>query len=88
MTEGYTGADIAAFTSAALMLAMREHISKYKDPKDAEKNAQELKVHLYHIQEAMKKIRPLSAQELDWYKRVADMFGKPRVSGEAKGGYL
>ncbi|MDE1843871.1 MAG: CDC48 family AAA ATPase [Thaumarchaeota archaeon] len=88
MTEGYTGADIAAFTSAALMLAMREHISKYKDPKDAEKNAQELKVHLYHIQEAMKKIKPLSAQELDWYKRVAEMFGKPRVSGEAKGGYL
>lgn len=88
MTEGYTGADIASFTSTALMLAMREHISKYKDPKDAEKNANELKVHLHHIQEAMKKIRPLSAQELDWYKRVAEMFGKPHVSGEAKGGYL
>lgn len=88
MTDGYTGADIAAFTSGALMLAMREHISKYKDPKDAEKNAKELKVHLHHIQETMKKIRPLSAQELDWYKRVADMFGKPHVAGEAKGGYL
>jgi hypothetical protein len=42
------------------MLAMMEHITKYKDPKEAEKNALKLKVNLYHIQKAMKKIRPLS----------------------------
>jgi transitional endoplasmic reticulum ATPase len=32
-TEGYTGADIASLSSAAVMLAMREHISKYAEPK-------------------------------------------------------
>ena len=35
-TEGYTGADIAALASAAVMLALREHVAKYKDPKEAE----------------------------------------------------
>ncbi|HJU13719.1 MAG TPA: CDC48 family AAA ATPase [Candidatus Nitrosotalea sp.] len=89
ITEGYTGADIASITSSAVMLAMREHVSKYKDANKAEKNAQELKVGMRHIQEAMKKIRPLSPQELEWYKRVAEMFGKPRFGAEqAKGGVL
>ena len=27
MTDGYTGADIASFTSAAAMIAMKEHIA-------------------------------------------------------------
>src|ERR687897_385749 len=35
-TEGYTGADIASLSSTAVMLALREHISKYEDPKEAE----------------------------------------------------
>jgi transitional endoplasmic reticulum ATPase len=28
-TDGYTGADIASLSSAAAMLALREHISKF-----------------------------------------------------------
>jgi transitional endoplasmic reticulum ATPase len=37
MTDGYTGADIASFTSAAAMIAMKKHIAKYKqDSGDAE----------------------------------------------------
>jgi transitional endoplasmic reticulum ATPase len=60
------------------MLALRDHISKYQDPKEAEKNAkEELKINMRHIEEAMKKIRPLSSQELDMYKRIAEQFGKP-----------
>jgi hypothetical protein len=30
-----------------------------------------------HFEEAMIKIRPLSAQELDMYKRIAEQFGRP-----------
>lgn len=75
--DGYTGADIAAVASAAVILSLREHISKYKDPKEAEKNAKELKIHMSHFEEAMTKIRPLSAQELDMYKMIADRFGRP-----------
>jgi transitional endoplasmic reticulum ATPase len=87
-TDGFTGADITSFVEAAVILAMREHIAKYSSPKEAEEYAQELKVHLRHIEEAMKKVRPLSAQELDWYKRVAEQFGKPRLSSEVSRGVL
>ncbi|MDQ3839858.1 MAG: AAA family ATPase, partial [Thermoproteota archaeon] len=76
-TEGYTGADIASLSSAAVMLALREHVSKYKDPKEADSHIQELKIQRKHFEEAMKKIRPLSTQELSMYKRISEQFGKP-----------
>ncbi|MGC2482438.1 MAG: AAA family ATPase, partial [Nitrososphaeraceae archaeon] len=79
-TEGYTGADIAALSSAAVMLALREHVSRYDDPKQADSHIQELKIHMKHFEEAMKKIRPLSTQELDMYKKISELFGKPEVS--------
>jgi transitional endoplasmic reticulum ATPase len=78
-TEGYTGADIASLSSAAVMLAMREHISKYADPKEADAHVKELEIHMRHFEEAMKKIRPLSTQELNMYKRMAEQFGKPEL---------
>jgi transitional endoplasmic reticulum ATPase len=76
-TDGYTGADIASLMSAAVMLALRDHISKYKDPKEADNRAQELKVNMRHLEEAMKKIRPLSTQELNMYETISEQFGKP-----------
>jgi transitional endoplasmic reticulum ATPase len=79
-TEGYTGADIAALASAAVMLALREHVAKYKDPKEAERTKEELKIHKNHFEEAMKKIRPLSKQEIDMYKNVSEQFGKPNIA--------
>ena len=42
-TDGYTGADIASLSSAAVMLALREHISKYQDPKQADKTCTRIK---------------------------------------------
>src|SRR3954469_6194922 len=75
-TDGYTGADIASLSSAAVMLSLREHIKKYPDPKEAEKHNQGLKISMKHFEEAMRKIRPLSKQELDMYKNVATQFGK------------
>lgn len=75
-TDGYTGADIASLSSAAVMLALREHITKYPDSKEAEKQAKDLKINMKHFDNAMKKIRPLSKQEVDMYKNVANKFGK------------
>jgi len=75
--DGYTGADIAAVASAAVMLGLREHISKYKEPLEAQKNTKELKIHMRHFEDAMTKIRPLSSQELDMYKKIAEQFGRP-----------
>ena len=79
-TDGYTGADIASLSSAAVMLSLREHIKKYPNPKEAEKHNQDLKINMKYFDEAMKKIRPLSKQELDMYKNVATQFGKPEIS--------
>jgi len=79
-TDGYTGADIASLSSTAVMLALREHISKYKEPNEAEKHKEELKIHMKHFEEAIKKIRPLSMQELNMYKTISEQFGKPQMS--------
>ncbi|TVP39102.1 CDC48 family AAA ATPase [Candidatus Nitrosocosmicus arcticus] len=75
-TDGYTGADIASLSSAAVMLALREHITKYPDSKEAEKQTKDLKINMKHFEDAMKKIRPLSKQEVDMYKNMANKFGK------------
>ena len=84
-TEGYTGADIASLSSAAVMLALREYISKYKDQKEADDRVQELKIYMGHFEEAMKKIRPLSTQELNIYKRISEQFGKPEIASSTEG---
>lgn len=88
--EGYTGADIASVASAAVMLALREHIAKYSDDaKEAESHAKDLKVKMQHFRDAMKKVRPLSSQELDMYKNIAEKFGMPmssRATGAAYAG--
>jgi transitional endoplasmic reticulum ATPase len=87
-TEGYTGADIASLSSAAVMLALREHVAKYKDPKEAEEHKEELKIHMTHFEDAMKKIRPLSTQELNMYKIISEQFGKPDIASKTKGSEL
>ncbi|MGB8934403.1 MAG: AAA family ATPase, partial [Candidatus Nitrosopolaris sp.] len=84
-TDGYTGADIASLSSAAVMLALREHISKYQDPKEADKHVQELRINLRHFEEAIKKIRPLSTQELNMYKRISEQFGRPDITPRWRG---
>ena len=78
-TDGYTGADIASLSSAAVMLALREHVSKYPDPKESDKHVRELRIHMHHFEEATKKIRPLSTQELKMYKRISEEFGRPEI---------
>lgn len=78
ITEGYTGADIAGVCSAAKLLAIREHVEKYKDVEDAKRDLSELKVSLRHILEALKKVKPLSTREMDFYKEVAEKFGRIR----------
>ena len=63
------------------MLALREHIAKYKDPKEAKKNAQELKIQTKHFEEAMKKVRPLSSQRAElWYKNIASRLNQNAIA--------
>ena len=62
------------------MLAPREHISKYANAKEADTHSEELRIQTRHFEVAMKKVRPLSTQELSMYKRISEQFGKPQIS--------
>lgn len=73
-TDGYTGADIASLANTGVMLALREHISKAKDPEDAKKRAKGLKVARRHMEEALQKIKPMSSEELKMYERFSEQF--------------
>ncbi|MCD6464985.1 CDC48 family AAA ATPase [Candidatus Bathyarchaeota archaeon] len=73
-TEGYTGADLAAICNTAVMLAIREHIMKSKDPNEAKKNLGGLRVYMRHFEEALKRVKPMSQRELEMYKRVSEEF--------------
>ena len=74
MTDGYTGADIASVSNTAVMLALKEHIMKSKNPEEAKKTAKTVKVSRRHFQEALEKIKPISSQELQAYQRFAQQF--------------
>ncbi|HJT49772.1 MAG TPA: CDC48 family AAA ATPase [Nitrososphaeraceae archaeon] len=84
-TDGYTGADIASLSSAAVMLALREYVSKYPNPNESDKHLQELRIRMDHFEEAMKKIRPLSTQELKMYKTISEQFGRPEIGIRGRG---
>ncbi|MEM1743273.1 MAG: CDC48 family AAA ATPase [Nitrososphaerota archaeon] len=77
MTEGYTGADIAGVCGTAKMLAIREHVEMYGDT-EAKKNLDKLKVKMSHLVEALKKVKPLSTREMEFYKEVAERFSRLR----------
>ncbi len=79
-TDGYTGADIASLANTGVMLALREHISKAKDPEDAKKRAKGLKVAKRHFDEALQKIKPMSTEELKMYERFSEQLASS-VSG-------
>jgi transitional endoplasmic reticulum ATPase len=61
MTDGMTGADIAALVNAAAMTAIKEHVTKKKD------NG-ELEVSMRHFEAALDKIKPKRSEQ----KRVRD----------------
>src|SRR3989449_309310 len=78
-TEGYTGADIASICNTAVMLSIKEHIGKAKDPEDAKKKAKGLKVAKRHFDEAMQKVKPISSQELRMYERFSQQFSDAKA---------
>ncbi|RLF10973.1 MAG: AAA family ATPase, partial [Thermoprotei archaeon] len=77
LSEGYTGADIAALCNTAVMIAVREFLAKYPSPEDAKKHVDELKVRMQHFEEALKKVKPMSRAEYELYmKSIRDFTDK------------
>jgi len=70
-TEGYTGADLAGLVSAAVMMALEEHVEKYKTPDEIKKHAGETKVTERHFEDSLEKTKQSSQQEKKTYGEYA-----------------
>jgi transitional endoplasmic reticulum ATPase len=74
MTEGFSGADLAAVVNTALSLVLQEFIAKYPKPEDASAHAQEAKVTMRHFEEAIKRVKsskegkPLEKAPVPYYR--------------------
>jgi len=57
MTDGLSGADVAAIANTAVSLVVHEHLDKEPDVKEVEKKAETAKVTMRHFEDAVKKVR-------------------------------
>ncbi|MFQ6025797.1 MAG: CDC48 family AAA ATPase, partial [Nitrosopumilaceae archaeon] len=57
LTDGLSGADVAAVANTAVSLVIHEFLDKNPDPKQVEKGSKEAKVSMKHFEEAIKRIR-------------------------------
>ncbi len=81
MMSNYTGADIAAVCNQAAMIAMKSHISKKGGAMDG-KALSGIRVKQRDFEEAMKKIRPLSGDEMSRYETANRKFKSESVYPE------
>jgi len=57
LTEGFSGADLAALVNTAVSLVLQEFVSKYETPEEVQKHADEAVVSYRHFEEAIKKVK-------------------------------
>ena len=73
-TEGYTGADIAAVCNQAVMASIRDYIKEHG--KVDKEELKKLKVEKHHIERVLEKVKPISKNDLDKYKKILERFDK------------
>lgn len=69
MTEGFSGADLAAVANTAVSIVLQNFIEKYPKPEDARKHVDDAVVTMEHFIEAVKKVR--SSKEVKQVEKVA-----------------
>ena len=57
VTDGMSGADVAAIANTAVSLVIHEYLDKYPEAKEIEKTSSEARVTMRHFEEAVKKVR-------------------------------
>jgi transitional endoplasmic reticulum ATPase len=57
MTEGFSGADVAALVNTAVSIVLQDYVAKYPKPEDAKAHIKEAIVTMDHFKEAVKKVR-------------------------------
>jgi len=69
-TDGYSGADLAALTNEAVMLAIRALVAKNKEI--TPEQLKEAKISMAFFNQAMEKVKPVSRSDLGRYPKVAE----------------
>ena len=69
MTEGFSGADVAALVNTAVSIVLQDYVAKYPKPEDAKLHLKEAIVNMDHFKEAVKKVR--SSRESKPMEKVA-----------------
>ncbi len=69
MSEGFSGADLAALVNTAVSMVLQSYVIKYPSPEEAKKHLDEAIVKFEHFQEAVKKVR--SSRESKPMEKVA-----------------
>jgi transitional endoplasmic reticulum ATPase len=57
LTDGLSGADVAAISNTAVSLVIHEFLDAHPDVKEAEKSSENARVTMKHFEEAVKKVR-------------------------------
>jgi transitional endoplasmic reticulum ATPase len=57
LTDGFSGADVAAVVNTAISLVLHEYIGKYPNPEEASKHTMEAHVDMRHFEDAVRKVR-------------------------------
>ena len=57
LTDGFSGADVAAVVNTAISLVLHEYIGKYPNPEEASKHTMEAHVNMRHFEDAVRKVR-------------------------------
>jgi len=57
LTDGLSGADVAAISNTAVSLVIHEFLDKHPDVKDVDKSSVDAKVGMKHFEQAVKKVR-------------------------------
>ncbi|MDF2955286.1 MAG: AAA+-type ATPase [Candidatus Alkanophagales archaeon MCA70_species_2] len=78
LTEGYTGADIAAVCKEATMLAIREFVEERGENIEDDEEIKKKKIEMRHFEAALEKVKPMSKEELGRYLRFAKSFKERR----------
>jgi transitional endoplasmic reticulum ATPase len=68
LTEGYTGADLAAVCNEAVMLAIRDFVAEH--PKAEKAKAKGYKLRQEHFERALQKVRPLPPETLKEFREI------------------
>ena len=60
---------MASLVSTAVMMALEEHVEKYKTPAEISKKSAEVKVTAKHFDDALAKMKPSSQEEKRIYSK-------------------